>query len=142
MSTAIRERLKPLIGDTDLHNLDDYIGFFRQSEDVEGIKQAMRDSEKEWGAGYNQTVGPIFQILYKQDETIKQSVNEQMIKLGVPEQAIIEYFTTCCHIGGPALSVGNIGKMIPDDKKEPFLELSNQLMLTFIRGYLGLEQLG
>jgi hypothetical protein len=76
--------------------------------------------------------------IYQQDEKIRQSVLAGVRKLEIPDEVIDSYFSQ--HIVNGSLAVHLLMPgMIPEDKQEQFIELTDTMMLHQLKKYAGIE---
>jgi hypothetical protein len=137
---AARERLLPLISEVNRYHVDDYASLLLQSATPEEFRQGMRE-QGGYGASYNQLLGPIMINLYKQDEEVRQAIRAKAGELGIPDKAIEMYFTGYITEGALAVNMfRDIAELIPAEKKKPFIELTDQLMLDALKRHAGLDK--
>jgi hypothetical protein len=137
--TTPKERLLPLISETNRKHIDHYVNFLTKMETPEDISRAMDESGESWGASFNQMFGPLMINLYNQDETIRYAIHTKVGKLGIDNDAIKIYFSHFIVTGPLAVNV-LMGDKIPIEKKEIFIELTNQLLLDTLKSYVGIKK--
>lgn len=138
-----KEKLVLLMSEASQQHVDEIVDFLSKTNTPEEFVCAMNESKTIWGASYIQTLGPMMMKLYSQDTKVKNLVHSEVGKLGVSDSAIRSYFTNYILAGEIAVNMlmGDDDDEIPDDKKQPFIESTNQLMLDIIKTYTGLKKI-
>jgi hypothetical protein len=130
-----KEKILELMDEENKRHIDDYVYFLAHMNRPEDISELQFNSSKRWGAGYNQMYGPLMIELYKKSETVRHEINAQVRKFGLSAEAISGYFTeTITHGNIPWL----LGALVAEDKKDEFITLTGQLMLSHLKKYAGL----
>lgn len=136
--TIPKQRLLLLIDEANKKNIDHYIKFLAQMKTPDDIGEAMSESGKSWGAGYGQMFGPLMKVLYDTDPSIREEVHSSLNKIGIKDEWIDKYFREYVKEGSYLIRM--LMDEVPDDKKDAFIKESDQLMLSILKRYAGLEK--
>jgi hypothetical protein len=133
-----RDKLLPLINESNRKYIDDYLDVLSQMETPDDMGRVMYNRGKGWGASYGQMFGPLMKNLYNASSDIRETVHQELRQLGVTNEAINEYFTKYVQSGSFVINYAM--DSIPNDQKKPFMEKSDQLMLDTLKRYVGIKR--
>jgi|SRR3989344_1639571 len=135
-----REKLAPLITTGMIGHLEAYIELFTSLEVPQDFVKVCSDInfEELLAGDFHQNVGRIFERLYKQNDETKIKVRERLRQFTLSDEAMDTYFSREAHIPSPYIT--DLVGMLPESKKDEFIEVSRKLMLECIREYLGLNK--
>lgn len=136
--TSPKERLLPLIDETNQKHIDHYVNFLSQMETPDDLGEAMFKSGESWGAGYGQMFGPLMKVLYDTDSGIREEVHSSLKRIGIKDEWISRYFQK--YIKSGSYMINRLMDEVPEDKKDAFIKESDQLMLDILKRYAGLEK--
>ena len=139
--TVDHDRLASLVGGENLNFLDDYILLLTESTDETSFKQALLRTNTRFQGDFNQIIGSKFERLYRMNREIRNHVYNDLSEFGIALEVLDEYFMKEAHVcAGLAIRSGDIGTLLGAERAEAFIKRSNQLMLDYLRRYVGADQ--